>query len=344
MASMKASLTEIVSNKQKTKKELATLKNRYLAVIYGGISKQESLKSIHERLFKETINQKKAGKQTSARLLAVAFKSASVLKKKTGDLAYIKGQVKRKYGVESDSLPIIMGFFAFDLLKKGNFEAKMSSEIRKEAENNETDGKDKAINGILDENLKESKEAVSDEFPDTSKIMIFYLASAHKDSASDHAPYQGKVYIDEKWESIPMPYGLHNAIAYYVKSHDVKTVQWVTGKPVWFITRPNCRHYFKELSVKEVLAESKTALLKKYDMKTAIGDRQYLQTIKHSTSKEWYNDVRNAQLLLNSYKERLSLHEQMYKENPCALIKSAIAKDKMLITKWEAFISEKTKS
>lgn len=344
---MKTSLAEIVQQKQETKKQLSNLKNRYLAIIYGGLSKQQDVKQIHKRLFDETINQKKLGKATSAKMLNVAFSSVNVLSKKVGNIASIKKQVKAKYGVDDNvaDLPIILGLFVFDLLKKKNVEKSISSVIVKEADKNEGETKDKVIADTLRQNLDKSRQEVlkSTETSEieTDKIMIFYLASAHKDSASDHAPYQGKMYVDENWETIPMPWALHNAIAYYIKTHYVKSMQWVVGKPVWFITRPNCRHYFKELSVKEVLATARTKLIKKYDMKTAIGDRQYLQTMKHSTSKDWYDDVRNAQLLLNSYKERLSMHELMYKENPCSTIKNAIAKDKFLIQKWEKYIDEK---
>ena len=282
-------------------------------------------------------------------MLNVAFSSVNSLSKKVGNVASIKKQMKAKYGIDdnAEDLPIILGLFVFDLLKRKNVEKSISSVITKEADKNEGKSKDKVIVDTLRKNLEKSrsellKDAETGEI-DTDKIMIFYLASAHKDSARDHAPYQGKMYVDENWETIPMPWALHNAIAYYIKTHDVKTMQWVVGKPVWFITRPNCRHYFKELSVKEVLATARTKLIKKYDMKTAIGDRQYLQTMKHSTDKEWYDDVRNAQLLLDSYKERLSMHELMYEENPCPIIKNAIAKDKFLIQKWEKYIDEKTK-
>ena len=173
------------------------------------------------------------------------------------------------------------------------------------------------------------------------KIKVFYLSSKHNDSAKDHKNYQGKMYVDENWAVIPMPYGIHTAIQNYIKTHRVRTIQWVVGRPVWLITRPNCRHYFQELSVKEVLGTSRRNLIKEYDMKSAIGNREYLQTINHSTRYEWYKSVRNAELLVESYKRRLEMHELMYRENPCQLIRKAIVKDKFLIKKWQDFIQEK---
>ena len=344
---MKTELTEIVQKKQETKKQLNSLKNNYLAIIYGGLSNQESVKEIHKKLYAETINQKKLGKATSAKMLNVAFSYTNSLSKRMKDTAFIKRQIEAKYGIDDQPLGVILGIFAFDLIKKRKVEENMTSTIVKDADTLEAESKVKAINAILDYNIKESRQEMvkSTEISDidTSKIHIFYLASAHKDSASDHAPYQGKIYVDENWENISMPYALHNSIAYYIKSHNVKTVQWVMGKPVWFITRPNCRHYFKELSVKQVLGNTKTKLINKYDLKTAIGDRQYLQTMKNSKDKKQYDDVRNAQLILGKYEERLDLHKQMYSQSKNAIIKKAISKDKILIEKWKKYIDEKQK-
>lgn len=344
---MKTSLTEIVQQKQETKKQLNSLKSRYLSIIYGGVANQDSVNDIHKKLYSETINQKRLGKATSAKMLNVAFSYAISIKKKTKDIDFVKKQVEAKYGLVDDKIGVILGMFVFELMNRNKVEEKMSKVIRKDADTQEADAKSKALNAILDYNIQESRsEALKNgeiSEIDTSKIKIFYLASAHKDSASDHAPYQGKMYVDENWENIPMPYGLHNAIAYYIKSHDVKTIQWVTGKPVWFITRPNCRHYFKEMSVKQVLATSRTKLINKYDMKTAIGDRQYLQTIKSAKDKKQYGEIRNAQLVLEKYEERLALHKEMYSQSKNAIIRKAITKDKMLIDKWKKFIDEKQK-
>lgn len=341
---MKTQLARVVQSKQKTKKDLSYLKNRYIAIIYGGLSKEEGIREIHKKLYSETIKQKKNNRETSEALLANALKTTSYLNKKIESKTYVKKQIESNYGIKGENYASILGIFLIDLLKIHKIEKNMSHIIVKEADKKEGESKDKIIGGILTNNLDKSRLELSKnaEKVDTSKLDIFYLASQHKDSASDHKDYQGKIYIDANYKSLQLPYGVKNSIAYYVIRHDIKTVQWVTGKPVWFITRPNCRHYFKTLSVKEVLSTSKTAMLNKYDMKTAIGDREYLQTIKHATNREWYNDVRNAQLLLKSYKERLNMHEMMFHENPCVVLQTAINKDKFLISKWQSYINEKS--
>ena len=307
------------------------MKNKYLVHIYSGLANGEKIRSIHKKLYDETINQKKLGLETSDNMLKIAMASASSLKKKVGSPTFVAGYVKTTYGaIVEDSSPLeLLAIFAFDLIGKNKIEKKLSHEITETSDRTEGETKDKVIASHIEDNRK------------LDNPKIFYLASQHKDSASDHAPYQGKMYIDEKWRSSIKEEEQKQAIEKYIIQNDVKTVQWVTGEPVWFITRPNCRHYFTALTVNEVLGASRTKLLEKHKMDTAIGDRQYLQTIKHSTNKEWYKDVRNAQLLLEKYKERLKLHQEMYASVKNEIIRNAIAKDKMLIEKWEKHIASK---
>ena len=307
------------------------MKNSYLVAIYKGLANKENISSIHKKLVEETINQKKQGLAISDGMLKQAMKSASSLKKKVKSVTYITGYVETTYGslVEGATPLELMGIFAFDLLHKNEVEKKLSHQITVQADKIEGDTKIEVIGKNLEHNR-------SLENP-----KIFYLASQHKDSATDHRDYQGKMYIDENWRSAIKEEEQIKAIEQYITQNSVKTVQWVTGKPVWFITRPNCRHYFMELGVNEVIKTSRTKLLKQHKMDTAIGDRQYLQTIKHATSREWYDEVRNAQILLEKYKERLKLHQDMYSATPNRIIKNAIAKDKMLIEKWQKYIDSK---
>lgn len=309
------------------------MKNKYLVTIYSGLANGDNIRSIHKRLYDETINQKKLGLATSDKMLKVALASTSSLKKRIGSQTFVAGYVKTTYGslVESSTPLELLGIFVFDLINKIKIEKKLSHEITEASDKIEGDFKQEVIGGHLEENRH------------LANPKIFYLASQHKDSASDHAPYQGKMYIDEKWRSSITDREQIIQIEKYISQHDVKTVQWVMGEPVWFITRPNCRHYFTALTVNEVLGTSKTKLLEKHKMDTAIGNREYLKTIKHSTDKSWYKDVRNAQLLLEKYKERLHLHQEMYASSKNEIIRKAIIKDKMLIEKWEKYLNEKEK-
>ena len=320
-----------MDKKQQEKYQLNQLKNNYITTIYKGLVDRISIKEIHKKLLDETISQKKNGMATSDNMLKAAIRSVNFLKKKESNQQFVNGYVKTTYGkIVEESSPIeILGIYMFDLIHKFEIEKGLSHEIVRQADKNEADMKDKVIKDNINKNRN------------LENPKIFYLASSHKDSATDHKDYQGRIYVDEKWKNVIKDDDLKEKIKKYIDIHNVKTIQWVVGSPVWFITRPNCRHYFKILSTEEVLKNSRTNLLKQYKMETAIGRRQYLQTIKHSTSKKWYDEVRNAELVRDKYKERLKLHQDMYKVNPNPIIRNAIIKDNALIYKWNKYIVDK---
>lgn len=136
------------------------------------------------------------------------------------------------------------------------------------------------------------------------KTKPFYMASRHDDSAEDHMDWQGKLYYDEKTTD--------PEVIKYAKQHNLRTLQWVTSKPVWFVTRPYCRHYFVQYSLEEVMRGVKPKTRK-------IGDRA-LQTPAHVT--------------LNFYLDRLDQLESLYRVFPIPKIKHQIDKTKLLIKKW----------
>ena len=82
--------------------------------------------------------------------------------------------------------------------------------------------------------------------------IIFYITSFYGDCAPDHAEYQGKIYVDEKWESMA-PKDRLDEIRDYINSNKLLTVQEVTQNPPFLTTRPNCRHYFQYIDIDSVL-------------------------------------------------------------------------------------------
>lgn len=82
--------------------------------------------------------------------------------------------------------------------------------------------------------------------------VIFYITSFYGDCAPDHADYQGRIYVDEKWESLA-PKDRLDEIRSYIDSNKLMTVQEVSEKDPFLTTRPNCRHYFQYISIDEVL-------------------------------------------------------------------------------------------
>ena len=155
-----------------------------------------------------------------------------------------------------------------------------------------------------------------DEDKEKSKVLknprgLFYLCSEHKDCAEDHKKYQGKMYYNKNAK------GYDKETLAYIKRTKMKSLQWVTGKPVWLVTRPNCRHYFTKVKVEEVLKSSVPKLIKKYDMTTKIGNYEL------QTKGEYYRD-------------RLAYDKILFKSYPNDLLRKAIRKDVFLIKKWEA--------
>lgn len=146
----------------------------------------------------------------------------------------------------------------------------------------------------------------------------FYLCSSHTDSAEDHKPWQGKVYIDENCDD-------EKCLA-LAREYHMKTYQWVIAEPVWMVTRPNCRHYFKSLTYKEVKGKSYDDLVKEHNMHREIGDRPIMQTLKGG---------QDVEIVIKSYEERLKMHLAMYRVRPNEFLKSAINKDKLLLKKWK---------
>ena len=83
---------------------------------------------------------------------------------------------------------------------------------------------------------------------------VFYLCTAHSGCAEDHVEWQGRIYVDRFWRNTLKddPETLY-AVKSYLNNHEIKTVQWVMGPPVFLITRPYCRHRMIPIPIQEVL-------------------------------------------------------------------------------------------
>lgn len=200
----------------------------------------------------------------------------------------------------------------------------------------------KPINELVNKIEAEEKEiAIKKELKANRKEIyprVFYLASSHSDSAEDHINYQGKMYIDEKWESVIKDEEEKKKIRKYIRENNVKTLQWVMGKPVWFITRPNCRHYFKALDTFDVFSHNVRQLTRNHRLHTQIGKEEF-KPISHPTNKQWYKMV-NVQSIITAYQERLSYHLALYNSHKTYTLKNLITKDRMLLQKWKEYLTK----
>lgn len=122
--------------------------------------------------------------------------------------------------------------------------------------------------------IEHNKNEVADEYEYRAKrdhvdqVMesgeIFFLCSTHENPAKDHADWEGKIYVDEDWAD-KVSDEEYAGVSAYIRNHHIRTVQWVTGEPVYLIYRPNCKHYLIPVTVEEVLGSSVRRLLKKHD-------------------------------------------------------------------------------
>lgn len=171
----------------------------------------------------------------------------------------------------------------------------------------------KIINHRVDNEAEKTKLSRLDDFIDKSRDnkQWFYLASSHNDCAEDHKAYQGRLYVDNK---------APKDIIEYAKSRNLYTMQWVTDKPVWFVTRPYCRHYFVSLSLDQVQNKSLKKLKNKYKTHSKVGNLD-LQT--------------PAKRAVEEYTDRLRLLKALYREFPSQKLKNEINKVDLLLKKWK---------
>lgn len=299
-------MERIYQQKKTNKKILARLRNDYLAIVFSGLCKRESIRKIHKDIRKITEAYKHKFDFVSSKLETYCKKLAVKTDK---DMLYV-GLSLLAIGDEIAK--------AWSKNKVFNDTNKLINEkVRKEEEK----GKEKAIKDFIRQ-CREKKE-------------IFFLCSEHDDSAEDHRDWQGKLYVDSAWQKDIFFKANIDKIRQFIQSNNIRTFQWVTHRPVWLITRPNCRHYFVSLTYAEVKNHSVSELISKYNLHSTIGQRQY-QPIWHPINQGWYTKE-NVESIIQKYRERLDMHERIYKQVKSDELKRMIAKDKLLLNKWLKF-------
>lgn len=167
----------------------------------------------------------------------------------------------------------------------------------------------------------EKENLIDDEMKEARKNhKIFYLVSSHDDCAEDHIDYQGKIYFDNKMTPTKDE-------EEYIIKNKIQSIQWVTFRPVWMVTRPHCRHYFKALKTDDVLSHSVRQLIRNHRMHHKTGKYE-MQTIREKTAEE----------TLKAYRERLAYHQYLYSIHKTETLRKLIEKDKLLIKKWEEYL------
>ena len=258
----------------------------------------------------------KALKDTSIKYVASELYSSYVGEDRYAVKAYREATDGCQLGLLAVAFAVYLSFFRYlrkVVVSQGTKEdkAKMAFLMVKRVKPYELVRKEisKKLMGI---DTMEKKYRIEDALQDG----IFFLVSKHDDCAKDHEDYQGKIYVNENWRSMtkdPM-------VAMYISTNRIRTFQWVTGKPVYMITRPYCRHYFRKISVNEALSTDKNILLMKYYMNLDKGIRGTRQTLPH--------------FMEDTYRERLDYLEGLFKVTPTNDIAVDIEKTKFLMRKW----------
>lgn len=136
------------------------------------------------------------------------------------------------------------------------------------------------------------QEALQYQF-DTAKSLgvIFYICSYHGDCAPDHAPYQGKIYVDKDWQSM-IPKDLISKVGEFIASKEMMFIQDVRDVKPFLTTRPNCRHTFRPITIDQAMNTSVDDLLNKLKMKKGSYDANKYKNLQEQRRLE--RQVRKA--------------------------------------------------
>ncbi len=186
------------------------------------------------------------------------------------------------------------------LFNREHYNSKVKKVINKQVTDDAEDGKQKAVKDYIDKSRNTEK--------------WFYLASSHDDSAADHVDWQGKVYYDAK---------APEDIVKFAKNRGYRSIQWVMDAPVYFITRPNCRHFFKAFNIDIVKQYSAKQLTKRYKMHRMDGDKSLATP---------------AKMAVEEYEDRLKMLKAMYQEYKTEHLRREIQKTELLIKKWKKIL------
>ena len=301
-------LTRIMEQKASLRKRLNNLRNDVLVNIFVGISKKKPIRELNADIKKIT-------------------KSSNIpIEYSLPIMNYgLKISKKANKQIEEDNT-LTMALAVFMLFNRDKSYQKIKSVTNTAIIDFEAKAKEKEIEKDLAYNR-------SLENP-----KIFGLVSTHQDSATDHRDFQGKYYFDEKWQNYVKDAERRAEIQAFINKHNLKSFQWVTGKPVWMITRPHCRHYFKWFTVDEVLNTKLNQMLINNSMVHNVGKR-ITQTLAHDLRQKGYKAV-NVQNVIREYEERLEYHSRLYQKIKLPEIKGAIDKDGFLIKKWKNYLTK----
>lgn len=299
----------------------------YVLAIYEGISKGKDLRSLIRQVRSIKSLNLKMGLPNIPETERYAISVAKRIKKATPQAVL---------DLKSHEA---LGIYCLKQLQRFGVLEGLSKLAYKRANQAEAEAKQGLLNKLIDNEDPVAPKGAKDDEPLSMLARIFYLCSWHGDCAQDHVEWQGKLYYDRFWRRHVKDKETQVRVLDFIQSTGMMSLQWVTNKPVWLITRPNCRHYFEQVTIKEAFAKDAEELLDERGMKRQYGERGTNQTIRHSTQEGWYTRE-NVLNIIQKYKERLALHQRMYEIQPSQTLKGYMEKDKRLIKKWRYMLGK----
>lgn len=164
----------------------------------------------------------------------------------------IKKEINRLGDLNSADFKYLFG-------KMKDIYTRLSLKWRKSAKN---DRKIVLDNAALDEfdSVEAAKNVLAGKMESRAKIKeirgfdgVFYVCSVFKDCAKDHLAYQGKLYYAAGWEE-RVPAADRSRISRFIEKKKLMCIDDVCFDYPYLVTRPNCRHRFSSVSVKDALS------------------------------------------------------------------------------------------
>lgn len=338
MTLKKSDFDGIHEQKREFLEQARTASDNYLAEAYACICDQCNAKALIKRVRSIKSLNLRLGLPNPKGLEDYAIKLAKRGIKRTPSVAMLNAQFRSANIAEPLTEATLLSLWATNFLKKERAFEETGKEIQAEAREKETEAKISLIENARDQAEEERNQSEINDYRADLNAKIFYLCSKHDDCAEDHEAYQGKIYYDHFWKRYVRSQYARDLVSKRIDHYAMQEYQKILSKPVWLITRPNCRHYFKQISLNDILSNpSLDGLLEDNGMHHEVGLRGENQTLRHPTSKQWYTRE-NVLAIIKKYRERLAYHQKLYAKRSNDQLKNLIFKDKTLIRKWERYL------
>lgn len=156
--------------------------------------------------------------------------------------------------------------------------------------------------------------------------VVFYLSNVFRDSADDHAKYQGKYYYDKRYLSYGFKKETLEQIKKLINKYKMLSIQDARNKPPYLTTRPNCRHRLTPVSLKRVSENSPTKSVDDFKMSTG--------SYKKSNTKD-VSRQRYLERGIRKYKARSQENQKLFEQTGDEAYQLQSKKDNVLVRKWQ---------